>query len=201
MNCLFFKCAIPVFDGLLPEPHNQMVLKLLFVAAHWHGLAKLRIHTDVTLDILDAVTKDFGDKVQKFKDKTCNLFQTRELPREYNARLRRHNQSACKSGDPVPATVRNSTVSRRVGLPSNNSDIERDMSLLPEPLPAEAQAVPSACQAGSRVTGCQLKSFNPNTYKHHALGDYAFTIRRYGTTDSYSTEAVRLFLFVVRALC
>ncbi|KAG2120548.1 uncharacterized protein F5147DRAFT_766462 [Suillus discolor] len=32
------------------------------------------------------------------------------------------------------------------------------------------------------------KSFNFHTYKFHALGDYMTTIRRFGTTDSYSTE-------------
>jgi hypothetical protein len=36
------------------------------------------------------------------------------------------------------------------------------------------------------------KSFNLNTYKFHALGDYVETIRMYGTTDSYSTEPVSL---------
>jgi hypothetical protein len=40
--------------------------------------------------------------------------------------------------------------------------------------------------------GRQQKQFNLNTYKHHALGDVANTIRRYGTTDSYSTEPVSL---------
>jgi hypothetical protein len=34
------------------------------------------------------------------------------------------------------------------------------------------------------------KTFNMNTYKHHALGDYVQAIRTYGTCDSYSTEAV-----------
>jgi hypothetical protein len=37
------------------------------------------------------------------------------------------------------------------------------------------------------------KKFNLQTYKFHSLGDYADTIRRYGTTDSYSTERVRVF--------
>jgi hypothetical protein len=37
-----------------------------------------------------------------------------------------------------------------------------------------------------------LKSFNLSTYKFHSLGDYVETIRRYGTTDSYSTEVVSL---------
>jgi len=34
------------------------------------------------------------------------------------------------------------------------------------------------------------KTLNLNTYKWHALGDYADTIRNFGTTDSYSTEPV-----------
>lgn len=34
------------------------------------------------------------------------------------------------------------------------------------------------------------KTWNLDTYKIHALGDYVETIRLYGTTDSYSTELV-----------
>ena len=36
---------------------------------------------------------------------------------------------------------------------------------------------------------CQ-KTFNLDTYKYHSLGDYTSTIRRFGTTDSYSTTMV-----------
>ena len=35
------------------------------------------------------------------------------------------------------------------------------------------------------------KTFNLSTYKGHSYGDYAKTIREYGTMDSYSTEPVR----------
>jgi hypothetical protein len=35
------------------------------------------------------------------------------------------------------------------------------------------------------------KYFNLSTYKLHALGDYAKTIRLFGTTDNYSTQVVR----------
>ena len=35
-----------------------------------------------------------------------------------------------------------------------------------------------------------VKAFNLFTYKHHALGDYQWTIPRFGTTDSYSTQIV-----------
>jgi hypothetical protein len=37
----------------------------------------------------------------------------------------------------------------------------------------------------------QSKEFNLQTYKVHALGDYVATIKRYGTTDSYTSEIVR----------
>ena len=41
-------------------------------------------------------------------------------------------------------------------------------------------------------SGRQPKQFNLKTYKYHALGDYSHTIRRFGTTDSYSTQPVGL---------
>lgn len=40
----------------------------------------------------------------------------------------------------------------------------------------------------------QPKIFNLKTYKFHALGDYCNTIRRFGTTDSYSTQTVGFIL-------
>ena len=38
--------------------------------------------------------------------------------------------------------------------------------------------------------GPKRRKFNLRTYKYHCLGDYANTIRRCGTTDSFSTESV-----------
>ena len=39
-------------------------------------------------------------------------------------------------------------------------------------------------------TGRKIKTLNLSTYKLHTLGDYASNIRRYGTTDNYSTQTV-----------
>jgi hypothetical protein len=39
------------------------------------------------------------------------------------------------------------------------------------------------------------KVFNLQTYKYHALDDYAGTIRRFGTTDSYSTSIVSTIIW------
>jgi len=39
-------------------------------------------------------------------------------------------------------------------------------------------------------TGRKKRNFNMETYKIHALGDYATAIRRFGTIDSYNSQTV-----------
>lgn len=65
-------------------------MKLLYRTAEWHALGKLRMHTDMTLDHLDSLTKEFGILMRQFRDITCSHFQTIELPRELAARNRQH---------------------------------------------------------------------------------------------------------------
>jgi hypothetical protein len=137
----------------LPEPHNTCVLELLFDLAHWHGLAKLRMHTDPTLDILSQVTTSLGNRFRMFRDKTCAEFPTKELERERVARARRQEKSKAK-------TTSGSSKSRSQNLGTG---------------------------------GRKPKMLNLSTYKYHALGDYATTIRRFGTTDSYSTQLVSFY--------
>jgi len=64
-------------------------MELLFTVAHWHALAKLCMHNDLTLDVLDALTASLGKKLCDFSTKTCPKFETKELRREFNARVRR----------------------------------------------------------------------------------------------------------------
>jgi hypothetical protein len=55
----------------------------------------------------------------------------------------------------------------------------------------------SAKQAGKQkeaprpARDLKHKSLNLNTSKFYALGDYPDTIRRFGTTDSYTTQTVQ----------
>ena len=137
-----------MFEGLLPEPHNDRVLRLLFTLCHWCGLAKLRLHTDVTLDIMETVTPQLTNLLREFRSQTCSAFQTKELQREAENHMR---QGAKKT----PTTA---------GCPS-------------------LEACGSCCQ----------KVFNLQMYKVHALADYPAQIRRYGTTDSFSTQIVCRF--------
>lgn len=121
--------------------------------AHWHGLAKLRLHTDRTLECLDSATVTLGEQLRHFQRVTCAKFQTRETQREADGRRRRTaKRQATRAVDPKQ---------------KNDLKTIRD----------------------SR----RPKAFNLNTYKTHALGDYANTIRQYGTTDSFSTEMVSKF--------
>ena len=99
-----------MFDGLLPEPHNTYVLKLLFELAHWHGLAKLHIHTDPTLDILSNITTSLGISLCTFEKKTCAAFETQELEREWAAQQQCQEKSmACEVSESKRPTAPNSS--------------------------------------------------------------------------------------------
>jgi hypothetical protein len=74
----------------MPQPHSGQVIKLLFLLVHWHVLAKLRIHTDETLCILETVTGQLGRVLQKFVEDMCVAFVTKELRCEAESRRRWH---------------------------------------------------------------------------------------------------------------
>ncbi|KAJ3549639.1 hypothetical protein NMY22_g803 [Coprinellus aureogranulatus] len=82
------QCAIPAFESLLPEPYNTSLMILLFVCAQWHALAKLRLHTDHTLGLLDFTTSHLGAKLRAFHSTTAKV-PTKELQKEADARARR----------------------------------------------------------------------------------------------------------------
>ena len=72
---------------------------------YWHGLAKLRLHTDETLNIFEKVTRDLGSRIQYFVSDVCPYFGTKELSREAKARRRRQaQQDSIQSNQPQGAT-------------------------------------------------------------------------------------------------
>ncbi|RXW13768.1 hypothetical protein EST38_g12086 [Candolleomyces aberdarensis] len=135
------QCAIPAFECLLPEPHNTTLVRVLYTFAQWHALAKLRLHNDFTLEFLEYSTTLLGAQIRIFDRDTCSKVETKELPKEAEARARRN----AKNGN-------SATASRK-------------------PV-----------------------SLGIYTIKFHYLGDYVSTIRRFGTTDSYSTETHNVML-------
>ena len=64
----------------------------------WHGLAKLRMHTDHTLRLLELETIRLGRKLRHFQSVVCSHYETLETAREAAARARaqaaRANSSA-----------------------------------------------------------------------------------------------------------
>ncbi|KAI0330872.1 hypothetical protein GY45DRAFT_1434397 [Cubamyces sp. BRFM 1775] len=53
----FLITALPAFEGLLPLRDDHTVQNMLFELVNWHALARLRMHTSVTLDIWRAATR------------------------------------------------------------------------------------------------------------------------------------------------
>ncbi|KAF9473559.1 hypothetical protein BDN70DRAFT_761574, partial [Pholiota conissans] len=143
------QCSIPVFDELLPnKAHNNFLLELLFTFAHWHALAKLRQHTDLSLTILESTTIELGHSLREFEKNVCPFYATQESSQEASTRERQTAKKLAGSKSAGASTASNPT--------STN------------------------------------KTFSLNTYKFHSLGDYVETIRRNGTTDSFSTEQMEL---------
>ncbi|KAF7970329.1 hypothetical protein HWV62_24352 [Athelia sp. TMB] len=186
------QCAIPAFEGLLPEPHNKIILTLLFRLAEWHALAKLRMHTDATMQLLDSATTILGQEMRQFSRITCAAYFTKELPAEVAARDRQQARKNAKAGA--------STVAPLADIPVAATADVRDTPLALPPLaaalppPDEADGTHAIVNTTSPLTkkkkrkASDKKTFNLWTYKFHALGNYLRAIRRFGTTDSYSSQ-------------
>lgn len=89
-------------EGLLPEPHNTTVLDLVFLLATWHALAKLGIHTDTSLCLLDIATTALGSGLRYFVGITCQNFKTVETSAEFSKRRRgQTTDTSQKSSEPA----------------------------------------------------------------------------------------------------
>ncbi len=159
-------------------------MKLLYRMAEWHGFAKLRMHTDFTLDHLEELTKELGLLMRQFRDLSCSHFQTVELPREVEARKRREQRAQAKK----PPT------STGMGIGSDPPALPLSNTMLTAPTTnvntSAANALPTPAVPPSTSTH-KPTTLNIFTYKFHALGDYVWTIRLFGGTDSFSTQLVR----------
>lgn len=166
-----------MFEGLLPEPHNSDVMNLLFTCVHWHGMAKLRMHTDDTLKILDEITAQIGSDIRAFASKTCSAFETRELHREKEKRDRRRKKKH------TAASMDTDTSLAAPNVPSSSQNIRGDSSRT-----EHSDSTNTSDKEGRDQR--RQKKFSLRTYKYHSLGDYPAMIRQFGTSDSYSTEPV-----------
>ena len=116
-------------------------MKLLYRISEWHALAKLRMHTEDSLAIMEESTKELGDLLRQFRKFTCSQFSTVELPREAEARLRQ------KKG--ATDTQCPNTVPARVQPPASSTDgpsQTRDQNTISEDqVPTSAFSILSFC--------------------------------------------------------
>jgi len=160
MFCQSFQCAIPVFEGLLPDKDDRIVGKVLFELATWHGLAKLRLHTETTVQDLENSTARLGDILRDFQKTVCIKYDTYDLPTEEAARSRRRTR---KAAAPPPTHVHTDSG------PDEDEEMEKK---------------------GKKKAKRKTRQFNLDSYKLHSLGGYAKAIRLYGTTDNYNSQTV-----------
>ncbi|KAJ3531757.1 hypothetical protein NMY22_g8020 [Coprinellus aureogranulatus] len=205
------ECSIPVFEGLFEDKkHNKLIASLLFVLAHWHGLAKLRTHTDQTLQILDDRTTDVGSAFRAFLKEVCQKVDTKELKREADARKRREVTRAQKTarGKGRPAArsskAKSHPTKRATGSLAKNPKKQQgkpasrggDKAISDEDLPSSAKrrkldhdaTASEEVGEGAQSNARKSKTFSLHTYKFHALGHVVTNIRRFGTSDNYSTQ-------------
>lgn len=159
---------IPVAEDLLEEPHNSKLLTLLYRLAEWHALAKLRMHTEHTLQHLEKATVTIGKELRSFRDSSSTAYVCKELPGETRRRARRQRNKRQQADEMSEPTL------------ASSSDITPPAGD-PPLVPATIPELPP-----------KIKKLNLLTYKLHALGDYVRTIRLFGTTDSYSTQIVSI---------
>jgi hypothetical protein len=69
-------------------------MTLLYRTAEWHAFAKLRLHTENTLQHLEKLITELGKVMRNFRDTTQSAFVTSELPKEMEARQRRQKSSS-----------------------------------------------------------------------------------------------------------
>jgi hypothetical protein len=162
------------------------------------------MHTDPTLALFEDTTALLGVKFRHFVNNICRKFNTHELQREANARARRAMKKsgatsapsfepASQQSNAAPQTLATQEVSHEHhSLPatlisSSTTTKQTNPGLLRLPAVSSTYCLFELDSTATR----RIKTFSLDTYKYHSLGDYVGHIRRYGTTDSYSTEPVR----------
>ena len=156
------------------------------------------MHTDPTLDIFDNITVQIGARFRSFSNTTCSAFKTKELRREMEARKRGKSKGEKKAHDPIVLGLSADPVIELDSQMENRDDGQEVIEVTESRAEkrADGKEVTEVTESrekqadGKEANGRRPKKFKLQSYKYHSLGDYPKMIRRYDTTDSYSTEAV-----------
>ena len=101
-------------------------MELLFLLADWQALAKLRLHTERTLDMLRNITRSLGITLCAFQKHTGTTYETRELPREAASRVRREMKASQKREKHQKGLATGSAISHLMGTRNKGKDVIRE---------------------------------------------------------------------------
>jgi hypothetical protein len=148
------QCAGPCFEWLFPHPIDSQIQDLLFLMACWHASAKLRLHTEISLNLFQGMTTAFTRQICQFANNVCPKFDTVETPSESATSVRAdalHIEKKCQM----------STQARRQGakqmLKNFNNDTPKFHSIVPYP---DAIATYGTTDSYSTQKVCYIR---PNT--------------------------------------
>jgi len=136
-------------------------------------------HNKVLLDLaFDMATWHSYAKLQTHTAYTIDSFRTQT--KELGSQLRRYVNKVCSKYETKKLPGEAAASYRRKAAKVKKG--------------ASTSQQPDSSNTGSKSRkGSNFKKFNLETYKIHALGDYADHIKRFGTTDCYTTQQVWLF--------
>lgn len=80
-------------------------MELLFICSQWHSLAKLRLHNDYTLALLDFATVHLGAKMRHFHRETCSKLPAKETQKEAEARAKKSSNGGKGKGTAARRSV------------------------------------------------------------------------------------------------
>jgi hypothetical protein len=101
---------------LRSKTEDKLLRELLFNLAEWHAYAKLRLHTDTTLNDFRNQTSTLGRSVRIFIKDVCSQYDTKELPHEMAARGRKEAALTMKSNPRTPQASQRKPTSLRKHL-------------------------------------------------------------------------------------
>ncbi|THU84525.1 hypothetical protein K435DRAFT_870175 [Dendrothele bispora CBS 962.96] len=93
--------CIPPFEDLFGDKKQEKIIQdLLFDMMTFHAHAKLRIHTDSTLESFRLAIRSLGQSLRRFQTQTCVFYsKTEELPREKASRFRKGKRKQAAGKD------------------------------------------------------------------------------------------------------
>ncbi|KAH9915299.1 uncharacterized protein BXZ73DRAFT_106270 [Epithele typhae] len=189
----FLITMMPAMEGLLPLADNEVVQDMLFELANFHALSKLRMQTDVTLDIMDDATTHMYDSMRRFAT-MAGGYVCVESEEEAKARELREAQNTstapssaptasgsatalAQSPEPTTVSVRLTSApkktrgSRRKPIPKKAKHPAEDLIHNQPCAPSVAPTLAEPNPATGTSTHSKASSAPADAHEHYEIGD------------------------------